>query len=436
MRSILHAGLLVLCVLRLSHWRAEQQTALGFCSELLTSPHPLVWRGTLTQEALGRWELQEPRLVGVSRYSTYPRPLTLNLPLPEGLGQWGQQAEVRGRFRCQWPYQNEGALEDGLAQWHVPGVIAQNGARVRLLPSPGSHWFQAREKFRAWLIAPFAGPARGWVQAVWTGDLSALDPGLRNFYQESGLAQLLALSGQHVVCLLVLIEGFLGGVTRLTGRALPWICRRFLPLAVGSLLWFSSSHNPPIARTWLALVALLCLRRRGMRAHSAQVALTVGAFLLIVDPGQIARASFWLSVFSTYCLGEALLRGGGLRKYLWVSLWIPFLGFPATAFLFARVSWLAPLYTVLLGWIWELFVIPAGFLLPVLARGVPGFAAACDVGWGRFVAWHLRYAAMGGESSVSLRPTHWEWCLWEGVLLIVMHRIKRRVFDDASSIAI
>jgi len=427
---------LSIALLRLSYWRTEQQAALNFCSELLSSPRELLWRGTLTPEALGRWELQDPLLVGHPRYETFPKPVTLTLAVPASLNDWDRQVEVRGRFRCQWPFRNKGFLEDGLWFWNVPRIAALKGTRLRLVSEPGSLWYRAREKFRAWLLAPFSGKARAWIQAVWTGDLSALDPHMKTFYLESGLAQLLALSGQHVVCLLFLIEGALRAFTRLTGHALPWICRRLLPLFAGGMLWFTSSHNPPIARTLLALIALLCLRRRGMRAHSAQVALTVGALLLLIDPSQLSSASFWLSVFSTYCLGEALAGGKLLKKYLWVSFWIPVLGFPATAFLFGKVAWLAPLHTVFLGWVWELLVIPAGFLAPFLARASPYFAAGCEAGWQHFVAWHWRFASLSGESSVFFRPTRLEWAVWEVALLLMMHVIKKRVFDDASSIAI
>jgi len=436
MRRSLLLAFFGLALLRLGLWRGQQTLALNLCSRLLTERSTLTWEGTLAREEFGRWQLIGARLVDSPYLESFPQAVWIESDLPEAVARLGRQVRVTGPSRCQWPHRNPGWISDGLGKFKIPRLtIRSRSGQTVLVARPASVFIRAREGARAWLLEPFAEKTRTWIRAVWWGDWSELDPELRRFYLESGLAQLLALSGQHVVCLLLLAEGLLNLASRIAGRNLPWFYRRAIPVFLGLTLWFLSGRNPPITRTLVSLTAILYLRRRGLRARSAQVALTVAALLILLDPGNLSSPSFWLSVFCTYCLGEALAGGSSFVRYLWVSFWIPVLGFPATLFLFAKVAWLAPLHTWGLAWLWELCVIPLGFAAPLLVRFFPPLVPFLEKGWEAFVAGHLRFAALAGKSAVFLRPTIGEWFLWETALLTLMLYSKKRLFDDASSIA-
>ncbi len=426
--------LLVLALFRIGAWKRDQERVLTLCSSLLSDSRPLTFQGELSQEGPSRAWLH---------VSKFPEPLMLAAEIPQNVFEWDREVVVRGKFHCQWVTRNPGILDDGRVAGQFPTLRARPpGLTLVIGKKEGSLFFYSRQRMKEWLLEPFqeTREAKAWIQAVWTGDLSSLDSDFRAFYYESGLAQLLALSGQHVICLVLCLQFALNIFLKLTGLSFPLVGRRILPVVAGLLLWMLSGKNPPILRTMAALLAFFALRRRGLRAHPAQVALTTGAILLIWDPGLWIAPSFFLSVLATYLLAEVLFESRPLGRYVWVSFWVPVLGFPATAFLFGRVTWLAPVYTWCLGWLWELLVIPLGFAAPFIVHVLPDVLGkraveGLEVVARAFVNWHQRNAAMAGQSTAMVRPVLWEWGIWEVALMCLMQRVKKVLFDNASSIA-
>lgn len=352
--------------------------------------------------------------------------------LPSGRLDFGRRILLSGPVRCERRFRNPGRQADGELAFLIPEVRLARG-QTRMESSDESVGFEsfAYQWTRATIDSRFKkySGLHALVTAVWTGREEGLPENLLALYRDVGLLPVLALSGQHVLILTALATIFLIGIAKVffrarfrapvdwVGSATPW-----LPLISTMVLYFTSAGVPSMRRTAGMVVAVSLLRARGIYSSKIQTCLSTLGLMLLWNPHEMLSVGFLLSgIFTAFTI--ALAFDGGLRRLLFSSLVLPLLGFPVTAFFFAKVAWLTIPAQLTLGLIWELGWIPLAFLLPLVGVILP--EAMCEFLfsgleslWVRFVALQLEWqASLSQTATVAPRPTWLELGLLETVLL-------------------
>ncbi|MBY0369626.1 ComEC/Rec2 family competence protein [bacterium] len=318
--------------------------------------------------------------------------------------------------RCRFPARNFGVVADGrlaFAPLRRPAFLFQRERE------------NSRVRFQSFLeqgLDGYPGIA-GLAQAVWLGRLDALAEGLADLYREGGLLHVLALSGQHFLCLLLLWRGVVWCAAPLAARLR--IARRLLRFAgfavpacaVSFLVWVNPG-NEPVARAALLWGFWKILRARPLVVRPLQVVLSTVAGLIILAPERLASDSFLLSAVATAFLAAWLEQESrGWRASLSVSLAMPLLLAPSIAFFFAKVSVAGLWNGLLLGGIWGVVWVPMGFLSGLaLALGLPLPWLFLESAWQAFVAlnaWAEPFLTWGYASVP--RPTWLETLLLTGL---------------------
>jgi len=168
-------------------------------------------------------------------------------------------------------------------------AVAAPGSAARFAASVAA-W---RERFAARQDALYPADAAAFLRALFLGDRTLLDPALRADFRDTGAAHLLALSGQHVVLVAMLIA------RGLTFLRIPR--RLHLPaslLALGAYLVLVGAPSS-IARAGVVIALILVaapLRRRSEPGNVLGVALLV---LLALNPSGLWDAGLTLSFAAT-----------------------------------------------------------------------------------------------------------------------------------------
>ena len=319
-----------------------------------------------------------------------------------GIGPvFGQEVSLSGPFRCTLPLRNPGRVDDGIFDLKRPRVLAYGkGFHLRLLPESASLASRAHFWFRSWLDCAFRDfpGLHGFEKVVWIGDRSELPESLTRFYREGGIVHFLALSGQRVAGLVILATAGLSLLLRLalfsrfSRQAEPVYreLRRLLPLACATVLCLTGSGTAAVRRV-LALAAVLFLVRiRRWHCSRLQMIGSSVACAVLWEPELVADVGYFLSVVATVVLVQVAQETRGrdrLVGYLLLSSLMPVLILPLSAFFFAKISTLASVHALLLGWLWDLLLIPVGFLCPLVVVILPASAsrallALLESAWG------------------------------------------------------
>jgi Competence protein len=362
---------------RVSHWRSSRERAVVLChaleGPLASSPY---FSGVPKPLPQGGWTLEE----AVFTLGERTEPFWGKVIVEERWGRpfSGQRVLIRGPFRCLLSPQNPAVTDEAKTRPEPPRVGAfGRGFSVVARSDFNSTFFYQR--FLAWLdhlSNGFPG-VRAWLRSVWVGDATGLPPQWQRFYKESGLQPLIALSGQHVIAFVLVLQTLLRLLGSVFFRWMPrgWYCQgqRLLPLLCSSVLFLTSGGAEPIRRTAAMALAFFVLRLRRKESSALQLAGSSLACLVIWDPGLLTSVSFLLSASGTLMICR-LLSGHAESPwfdYCWSATVMPLLVLPLTAFLFAKISLTAPLHSLMLSWLWDLLLIPLGFLLLLCLGGLP-----------------------------------------------------------------
>ncbi len=453
MKWVSYSLLILVAWVRLASERELREAAVDWCADRERGHRQAyaVMRGTIGEEAWGRFPFEDPEVRnekgGWVRFGG-------SVFLRKGKGlDFGRRVRISGPMRCVPPLRNPGRFQDGLWQWAPPRVNLGGPKQRLVLDGESSAWdHQFRKGFASWLskVGAKTPGLLAFEKAVWMGDLSGLPESLRDLFREGGMAAILALSGQHVTCLLLAVMSlqklffsfFWRWLPQAIKRAYPFWCESLPTLAAG-LLVVLSGGAPPIARTFVMAVSVLILRWRRIHCSTLQLTTTTVALLLIWQPWLADSPSFFLSGFGTALTAGVLNETkftGRLRLYLIGATCLPILAWPLSAFLFAKVSWSAPLHNILLSWLWELWLIPCGFFLPLILGILPvgvgeRLGWCCEEAWQRLILlqeWLGR--VLPPLYKTCIRPTWLEWVTLESTLVIVfIYLFSKKLFRDATS---
>ena len=196
------------------------------------------------------------------------------------------------------------------------------------LPAPQAHSFlqalasQACVRLQA-LIGTIPFPSAGTaplLQALLTGDRSALSPDTVTAFRQSGASHILALSGLHLGILYLLIDKTLS----LLGRYPAVRVLRLLTIVPAALFFtLMTGASPSLVRAFLFILINEILRICGRPRKAARVLCLALLVQLVLDPAIIRSLGFQLSylamagIFLIYPVLERWYPGRGPLQRIW-----------------------------------------------------------------------------------------------------------------------
>lgn len=335
--------------------------------------------------------------------------------------------------RCRPLTQNPSTLADGRQSFRRRTVLLERPAEGRSRRALRNHLER--------VLAPWPG-LRALSLSVWLGDLTQFPPWLTQRYREAGLSHALALSGAHILSLWFCLKAFLYCLAPICQgsrvRRSVFYFSSLLPLFFGSIgLLLVNPGNEPLVRAAAMVGCARLLAYRKMECSLLQQACSACALLLLLNPARVASDSFVLSAVSTIVLfGVLETVGGRLRgvpQYAVVSVSMPVLLWPMTAFIFGKVSLLAPVNSLLVGWLWGLVWVPLGFVALVLPNIPMGSIAATGLEsvWQTWLEQERFWGAWMGKGYFSVVRLTWvEFMACSAALFLAF----RALWNDAPSI--
>jgi ComEC/Rec2-related protein len=305
--------------------------------------------------------------------------------------------------------------------------------RLQLLERPADWVTRLQSGFYYWLKRRFEKypGLLGWELALWTGSEEKLPEKLSEFFREAGLSHLLAMSGQRVFGLSIILSLLLSVGLRFGADRVFRHGSRLLPVSCSLLLFLSSGGAPSIRRVLAMAVVLLLIRLRKWHCSSFQTACSSVGCAIAVEPDLLSRPAFLLSVGGCALLVQLVGTGGvrrGFRSYLFIVGLMPLFVLPLNAFFFAKVAWLGFLNCLLVSWLWDFFLIPVGFSLPAVSYCLPAWGMQkLENLWQQLLRFQLWIATgVGGAYRNVVRLTWYEVVLCEGLLLSLVVIFLRR----------
>lgn len=209
------------------------------------------------------------------------------------------------------------------------------------------------------------------------GDTSRISREDRQLFRETGISHLLAVSGQHVMVLIMVLAAILHWLN------VPPVSRSLLMIAVLTGYALTTSGSPSV---WRALIMYICVAAiLHLEAFPSPVIPVSGAALLVLlhNPAMLFNAAFQLSFTAVLSIImfrpplEALLSWLKIPetpgRYFAVTFAANFGTMPMTAFLFGTVSASALLVNPLLLWSFG-YILPVAFLIAFLSFIMPAAA--------------------------------------------------------------
>jgi hypothetical protein len=436
------AGLVsIILAERLCNWERKVNVSQELCA-FLALPQikflklsPILVRAQGQYSGRGEVELKNPEFFFRNRWQTFNGNVFVDRSLKIVFPEDGK-VELQGRFECDHPWVNFSGIQDGIFKKPSRKLKLKPGRSKWSYLSTSSFWpFLWGRKMREALqdlLRPYP-HLKGIVWAVWTGDSRELDPDLVEMYRAGGLLPLVALSGQHVSVLVVMVRALVGLFGKLIfrfklAREYYRIWDLILPSLASFLLALTSQGAPSVVRTLAMAFALCLLRFRRCLCSTTQIVCSSAALMIVWDPGLLTGISFVLSVVSTFFLVEvsqAKSVSSSFEKYFYFSTVMALLSCPLILFYFGQWSYLAPLTTICFSWLWNLLIIPVGFLVPLAGILPEGFQNRVlnllDSGWAFLNSGQLLSQKLILESFHAYpRPTVWETLVLQASCLILL----------------
>ncbi|MBU1109104.1 MAG: ComEC/Rec2 family competence protein [Candidatus Riflebacteria bacterium] len=225
---------------------------------------------------------------------------------------------------------------------------------------------QIRDGLKASLPPRHAAIVTGFI----LGDTSSINLEDRRLFKETGISHLLAVSGQHLMVLVMLLAAIFHWLK------IPPISRSILTATILGVYAMTTAGSPSV---WRALTMYLCVATiLHLESNPSPIRpVAFAAFILLLhDPAIFSNAAFQLSF--TAVIGILFLRRPFeqlfaklyfpvfLSRYLSVSLAASIATLPMTALLFGTMSLSALVVNPLILWVF-VYVLPVSFLIVLLS---------------------------------------------------------------------
>lgn len=358
------------------------------------------------------WRVMTPAVAG------RPSP---EIVLRNGLGlESGRLYRITLRGRCLESLRNPSELSDGLQYWRYPRVMGTAERIERISPSLRERAWEAlflfRHRVKNWIRLRLSGYPQLWglVLATCFNEPQQLSKSIIDLFNDYGLQHAIALSASHVVVAAIMVRLIVQGFLIIWPRQVFGLGGLQLVLAL--VLTLFSLTSPSMAR--VASVALLhgLLKARRIHIDLSNQILLACILLVSVEPELMGRHGFWLSVMGV--LSTVFVTGAHWFRLLS----IPIIILPTLVFFFGRASTIAPISNICLGFIWEIFFIPLGFVIPLMPRFSLGTLESVL----EKLTWLIALLPIGFEMK-SVRLNAIETLALTGVLVFVIQSVWNRL---------
>ncbi len=274
----------------------------------------------------------------------------------------------------------------------------------------------------------------GILSAMMLGELSLLDPEMKELYQQSGISHILAISGLHVSLLGLAIYQFLRRI-RLPAFLTAGISV-FIIFSYGILTNFSVSTNRAVVMMVILMIAGLIGRTYDLLSATAFSALII----LIQSPLQLRNAGFLLSfgaIAGIALMNPVISELIPLKNKLWdglkSSIGIQIITLPVILYFFYEF----PTYSVII----NMVILPSSSII-ILLSILAGIMGCVSLPLGIFAIGGVHYllnfyewvcrigARLPWKTFLIGRPDIWAIIAYYSVVLIILcfHlRIKRKI---------
>lgn len=218
-----------------------------------------------------------------------------------------------------------------------------------------------------------AGIAIGFI----LGDTSQISPDDRQLFRETGISHLLAVSGQHIMVLIMLLAAILHWTN------IPPISRSILIIISMTLYALTTSGSPSIWRALTMYISIAAVIHTEAFPSPIRPIAIAAMILLLINPGAIFEAAFQLSFVAILSIVflrrpiehmlKKILLPDFLSRYLAVTFAANLGTMPMVAYLFGTVSAAALVVNPLVLWSFG-YILPAVFIISGLAIIAPAFA--------------------------------------------------------------
>lgn len=419
----------------LESWKKKQLVTITTCSRITETGEPLVIKGYINRSPRGEFLVENPTILNTTHETEIAGIVKIKGKNPHPIGK---EVLISGHFSCYFKPRNES--ERSTLFQPIQWVGHHSKTQTTNIENGQSLKGVIRDYFSNYLdthlhLFP---TTLSLIRAIWMGEMTGVQM-LQEFYLETGLLHILALSGQHVLCMVLCLRMLIWLVSRVVSlrifrpkhlktilRGLPVICSLILAVTSGGL--------PTVLRTLSMSISVFFLKTRKLPTTPIQVLSSSAAILLILETDLVQSKSFVLSAFSTaiLCLiSYSHSFKSGLYQYLWLSFLLPLLSFPLLSYSFGKLPLLAPLTNLLFCWIWELFIIPFGLFIPLFAGLIPYTVFTILISpietfsqW--FISIHSRLDFEQTYRSV-VQISFIEFILIETVLVAMYYRLKKTI---------
>lgn len=325
--------------------------------------------------------------------------------VPDGLPPplWdGQQVRFAATLYHPAPQQNPYGFDFRLFLLQKGIAVGFSGARQLALVGPqrldhADFWLRLKKQTGA-LFDRLLGPQSGLAKALIVGDREGLEEDTTLFFQDAGVAHVLAVSGLHISILMGIVLFFLRRLH--ASPRLQLVLVSALLIAYCFLLGFAAS----VVRASILTIVLLfgrTLRRRADPLTSLALAMIVILLLRPLDLVSVGFQLSFLAVLGIFVLGDRLENWwlhplhGKIRSKAWQQIVRAYIAtLSATAFTALPVAYifhkfsligllLGPLICLLLGGLMAglLLLLAAGIAYWPLAAAIAPFVARLSQGF-------------------------------------------------------
>lgn len=310
---------------------------------------------------------------------------------------------------CERGYENPSLISDRQWGFESPVRSIKKSKSEKSRKNSLTNWIN-REIQKVSQHAPLFGAVQ---KAIWTGDLSELPFWLVQKYRERGLLPVLALSGQHVSSLSLVLTTLFLGLWQLFGKPRGFLYLRLrtsFKVAIAFFLLGLAPNEMSMVRT--ALCALVFFLIKGLPVHIERPYLVTICFLgfLVFFPDLLLSKGFVLSAHGALGVvlsSECFLEKQIFRRSVWLLIWF----IPLVAFFFSNFlgTWFWLQWGM--GWLWDQVFLPVSFLVGFLVFILPMGLASYLVRWAQkvlevWLVWESR--DLSSQSIWVYRPRAWE----------------------------
>lgn len=350
-------------------------------------------------------------------FNTETLHLQLSWPNPHPPIHVGEYWQITVRLKPPHALANFGAFNRQRFLWtqdiHGTGYVTSNLSNQRLAAAPWywiSHW---RERLQQEIRQTVHDPtAAAIISALTIGVESGLTDADWRILQRTGTVHLVVIAGLHIG-FLVLIAGYCGSwlwrcwpqlLMRWPAQRAAALTALIFALCYGALAGFGIPTQRAVIMTVILALSELCDREV---AVSRRI-LAAGLAVLIIQPGAVFSAGFWLSfaavAWIAYSMNDEWRRRAHWRQWLRMQ-WALWLGLtPLTIYFFQQfslVSMLANLPAIVwIGWV----IVPLCLLAAIasvvnMTAGIAlfNFAAHLLLPLWHFLQWLAAWPAAGWQ---------------------------------------